>query len=197
MHTKNLVAYNYNLNLGKKIIRKISSIKKLILLLLLIICFVNIIGFSKVLEGFNNKDILVADFKTDINMLSETAGALEMERTSNKSSQINKFGSDGKLIQVDEITPDLSAALIKIADINNDKKISNEEFSALGIMRLNPDVFQKELREFQFNLRSADHNLKKFIIITKGEHAGTILYNGPLKFIDGENKQYFGLELFN
>lgn len=197
MHTKNLVAYNYNINLGKKIIRKIISMKKLFLPLLLIICFISIIPFNKILEGFNNKDILVADFKTDINMLSETAGVLEMKRTSNKSLQINKFGADGKLIDASEITPDLSAALIKLADINNDGEISNEEVWTLGIMRLKPDIFEKELRELQFNLRSADHNLKKFIIITKGEHRGTILYNGPLKFIDNENKRYFGLDLFD
>ncbi|MBF7812058.1 hypothetical protein IS491_26050 [Clostridium beijerinckii] len=53
----------------------------------------------------------------------------------------------------------------------------------------------KELREFQFNLRSSDHNLNNFIVITKGKYAGTILYNGPLKFIDDEHKRYFGLEL--
>lgn len=197
MHTKNLLVYNYNVNMGTKIMRKTNLIKILFLLLFLIVCFVSIIRFTKSLEYVNNSDILVADFKTDINMLSETASVLEVERTSNKSSQINNFGSDGKLIQADEIKPDLSEALIKIADVNNDGKMTNEEISVLGIMGLKADVFQKELRELQFNLRSSDHNLKKFIIITKGEHAGTILYNGSLKFIDGENKRYFGLELFN
>lgn len=197
MHTKNLLAYNYNVNMGTKIMRKTNLIKILFLLLFLIVCFVSIVRFTKSLQYSNNGDILVADLKTDINILSEIAGVLEIERTSNKSLEINKFGSDGKLVEAKEITPDLSAALIRIADINTDGKISNEEFSSLGMMRLNPEVFQKELREFQFNLRSADHNLKKFIIITKGKYAGTILYNGPLKFIDGENKRYFGLELFN
>ena len=169
MYTKNLLVYNYKVNTGTKIMRKMNLIKRIFLLLFLIVCFVSIIRFTKSLQCGINGDILVADFKTDINMLSETAGVLEIERTSNKSSEINKFGSDGKLVQAKEIAPDLSAALIRIVDINNDGKITNEEISALGIMRLKSDIFQKELRELQFNLKSSDHNLKKFIIITKGK----------------------------
>lgn len=193
MYTKNLLFYNYHVNIGTIIIRKINLIK--ILLLFLIICFTSIIGFNNFLKYANNGDILVANFKTDINMMSETAADLEMERTSNKYSEINQFGSDGKLVHADEIKPDLSEALNSIVDVNNDGKIDNEEIEAQGIMRLKSDIFVKELRELQFNLKSSDHNLGNFIIITKGKYAGTILYNGPLKFIDGEHKRYFGLEL--
>lgn len=195
MYTKNLLFYNSRVNIGTIILRKISLIKILFLLLFLIIFVSGVIRLYSFFEDVNNGDILVADFKTDISMLSETAGVLEIERTSNKYSEINQFGSDGKLINSGEITPDLSEALINIIDIGNDGKISSEEIELLGMMRLKPDVIQKELKKFQFNLKSSDHNLKNFIIITKGKHAGTILYNGHLKFIDDENKRYFGLEL--
>ena len=192
MYIKNLQSYNYNVNIGAIIIRKINLRKILFLLLFLTICFTSKICFYNYFQYAKNGDILVSDFKTDINILSETADNLEIERTSNKYSEINQFGSDGKLVHVNEIKLDLLESLIKIVDINNDGKISNEEITSLGIMRLKSDVFQKEL---QFNLKSSDHNLKNFIIITKGKYAGTILYNGPLKFIDNENNRYFGLEL--
>lgn len=195
MYTKNLLFYNSKVNIGTMILRKISLIKILFLLLFLIIFVSGVIHLYSFFEDVNNGDILVADFKTDISMLSETAGILEIERTSNKHSEINKFGSDGELISAGEITPDLSEALINIVDIGNDGNISSEEIELLGMMRLKPDVIQKELKKFQFNLKSSDRNLKNFIIITKGKYAGTILYNGHLKFIDDEHKRYFGLEL--
>ena len=106
MQTKNLVGYNYNVNMGTKIIRRINSIKRtrllkrLFLLLLLIICFIIITHFYKTLTNVNNRNISVADFRLDINRLSETAATLDVERTSNKDSQINSFGSDGKLMKV-------------------------------------------------------------------------------------------------
>lgn len=195
MHTKNLLGYNYRVNIGAIIARKTSLIKILFLLLFSIVLFTNIIRFINFFKYFNDGSISVADFKTDISMLSETAGVLEIERISNKHSEISQFGSDGNIVNANELTPDLSTALIKIADINNDEKISNEEIESLGIMKLKTDTFQQELNVLQFNLKSADHNLKNFIIITKGQYAGTILYNGPLKFIDNEHKRYFGLEL--
>ncbi|WP_242841932.1 hypothetical protein [Clostridium beijerinckii] len=129
-------------------------------------------------------------------MLSETVNILETEKTSNENLEINHFGSDGKIVAASEIRTDLAAALIKIGDMDNDKKLSDEEITELGVMKLDTKAIQKELREFQFNLRSSDHNLKNFIVITKGKYAGTILYNGPLKFIDDEHKRYFGLELW-
>ena len=66
----------------------------------------------------------------------------------------------------DEITPKLTTALINIADVNKDGKISNEEISALKIMRLNTDLFKNELKILGFNLKSADCNLNNYIIIT-------------------------------
>ena len=40
-------------------------------------------------------------------MLSETADDLEIKRTSNKYLEISQFGSDGKLVHVNEIKLDL------------------------------------------------------------------------------------------
>lgn len=197
MYTKNLLSYNYNASINTIIIRKNNLIKILFLLLFLAIVFWRITHMGNIFENNKNSNILVAQFKTDVSMLSETADVLEKERATDKYLEKNPFGSDGKLVSIDEIKPDLSANLIKIADANNDGKIDDEEIAELGIMRLQSDTFQKELREFQFNLKSQDHNLKNFLIITKGKYAGTILYNGPIKFIDNENNRYFGVELFN
>ena len=193
MYTKNLMSYNYNANISIMLRRKINLRKILFLLLFLTIFFTGAICFNNIFEYANN--ILVADFKADINMLSETASVLEIERISNKHSELNQFGSDGKLLSSTGITSDLSSTILRIVDENNDRKISDEEIAALGIMRLKSDVFQKKLMEFQFNLKSSDHNLENYIIITSGQYAGTIFYNGPLKYIDNQHKRYFGLEL--
>ncbi|CUU46770.1 hypothetical protein BCD96_001147 [Clostridium beijerinckii] len=196
MYTRNLLSYNYKSNIDSIVIRKINLIKMLFLLLLLIIFLTSIVRFYNFFECVNSSSLPVDDFKTDISMLSEAVNIIETERTSNDNLQINNFGSDGKIVDASEIRTDLAAALIKIGDMDNDKKLSDEEITELGVMKLDTKVIQKELREFQFNLRSSDHNLKNFIVITKGKYAGTILYNGPLKFIDDEHKRYFGLELW-
>jgi len=201
MQTKNLVVCTYNFNLRSKFTRNFKSIKKsnlligLLISLLLAISVSIISDFLQVLNSANNKDISVADFKSDINKLSETALVIESERKLSNDSQINSFGSDGTLMKSDDITPNLTAALINIADVNKDKKLSNEEISVLQIMRLNSDLFKNQLKILGFNLTSVDCNLKNYIIITQGKYTGTILYNGSFKFIDNTNKRYFGLEL--
>jgi hypothetical protein len=202
MQTKNLVASPYYFNLKSKVTRKFKSIKKsnllisLLISLLLAIFFLIISDFFQVLNSAHNKSNLVADFKLDITQLSETAFIIDSERKSSNDSQINSFGSDGKLMELDEITPNLTTALINIADVNNDRIISNEEISELKIMKLNPDIYKSKLYMLGFNLKSADCNLNNYIIITQGQYAGTILYNGRLKFIDSTNKRYFGLVLY-
>lgn len=196
MYTKNLLAYSYNSNAEEKFDKKVNLMKAFILLLILIISVVFIRSLTKSLEYRNNSSFLVADFKTDITMLSEAANVIETERTYNKYVETNQFGTDGKLINSKEITKDLSLSLINIADTNNNHNIDDEEISELGIMKFSTDIYQKELKTLQFRLKSPDRNLKNFIIITKGKYAGTVLYNGNFKFIDNENKRYFGLELY-
>jgi len=201
MQTKNLSVCTYNFNLRSKFTKNFKSVKKsniligLILSVLLTISFYIISDFFQVLKSANNKMISVADFKLDITKLSETALVIESERKSNNDSQINSLGSDGTLIKSDEISPKLTNALISIADVNQDGKISNEEMSELEIMRLNTDLFKNKLKKLGYNLKSVDCNLNNYIIITKGQYAGTILYNGPFRFIDNTNKRYFGLDL--
>ena len=201
MQTKNLVVYNNNFNLKPNFTRNFKSIKKSNLLIGLLISFLLAISvliisdFFHVLYSTNNKALSLSDFKLDVNNLSETALVIESERKSSYDSQISSFGSDGTLMNSDEIRPSLTAALINIADVNEDEKISNEEISSLKIMRLKQDLFKSELKILGLNLKSADCNLNNYIIITQGKYAGTILYNGPFKFIDNINKRYFGLEL--
>ena len=201
MQTKNLVVYTNNFNLRSKFTRNFKSIKKsnlligLLISLLLAISFLIISDFFNVLYSTNNKAASMADFKLDINNLSETALVIESERKSSNDSQINSFGSDGSLMKLDEIRPKLTAALVNIADLNEDKKISDEEIASLEIMRLNQNLFKNELKTLGFNFKSPDCNLNNYIIITQGKYAGTILYNGPFKFTDNGNNRYFGLEL--
>lgn len=154
-----------------------------------------LLDFYKVLTSTNNRISFVTDFKVDINKLSETALILQAKMDSKPNSEINNYGSDGKTIDANVISSDLSSAIVSIADTNNDGRLSFEEISNLKLMKLDVDTYKKELKELQFNLRSADCNLKNYLVITKGKYAGTILYNGPLKFIDDKNKRYFGLDL--
>ena len=201
METKKQIDYIYNFNFYWKFIKDFKLIKKptlfkfLLILLLSTSCFSIISDFSKTLDSVANKTALISNFKLDVNALSETALIIENKRKSNNYYQINSFGSDGILMSPSEIKPSLTSALINIADINNDKKLSEEELSELKPMRLNSNIYKDQLKTFGFNLRSLDCNLNNYIVITEGKYAGTILYNGPFKFVDDKNKRYFGLEL--
>lgn len=197
MLTKRYTISEYNLNINLKSIKNIIVIKKLgILLLLLFLCFTFISYLNRSIESDTTIDIAVADFKYDINKLYDAAIIIETTRNHNPSSSINTYGSEGKMLMLDEISPDLRTALVKIADLNHDNKISDEEFSELKTMRLNPDIYQKQFQELQFSPLSKDRNLKNYAVITQGKYAGTILYNGKLKFTDSQNRTYFGIELF-
>lgn len=201
METKKQIDYVYNFNFYWKFIKDFKSIKKptlfkfLLILLLSTSCFSIVSDFSKTLASSANKATLLSSFKLDVNMLSETALIIENKRKLHNDYEINSFGSDGILMSSSEINPSLSRALISIADINNDKKLSDEEFSVLRPMRLNSNIYKEQLKTFGFNLRSLDCNLNNYIVITEGKYAGTILYNGPFKFVDDKNKQYLGIEL--
>lgn len=201
METKKQIDYVYNINFYWKFIKDFKLIKKptlfkfLLILLLSTSCFSIVSDFSKTLASSANKAALLSSFKLDVNMLSETALIIENKRNLNNDYGINRFGSDGILISSSEIKPSLTSALIRIADINNDKKLSDEEFSVLKLMRLNSNIYKEQLKTFRFNLHSLDCNLNNYIVITEGKYAGTILYNGPFKFVDDKNKQYLGIEL--
>lgn len=201
METKKQIDYVYNFNFYWKFIKDFKLIKKptlfkfFLILLLSTSCFSIVSDFSKTLASSANKAALLSSFKLDVNMLSETALIIENKRNLNTDYEISRFGSDGILISSSEIKPSLTSALIRIADINNDKKLSDEEFSVLKLMRLNSNIYKEQLKTFGFNLHSLDCNLNNYIVITEGKYAGTILYNGPFKFVDDKNKQYLGIEL--
>ncbi|MFT8350782.1 hypothetical protein [Clostridium saccharoperbutylacetonicum] len=201
MQTKNLVAYDYRNAVLPNITKKFKSTKKsnwiktFVILIFLSISIFFLLDFYKVLTSTNNRISFVTDFKLDINTLSETALILQAKRDSKPNSEINNYGSDGKTIDANVISSDLSSAIINIADTNNDGSLSFEEISNLKLMKLDVDTYKKEMNVLQLNLKSADCNLKNYLVITQGKYAGTILYNGPLKFIDDNNKRYFGLDL--
>lgn len=197
MLTKRYTISEYNLNVNLKSIKNIIVIKKLgIFLLLLFFCFTFISYLSRSIERDTNVDLAVADFRCDINKLYDAAIIIETTRNHNTSSNIGAYGSEGKMLMLDEISPGLKTALVKIADLNHDNKISNEEFSELKVMRLNPNIYQKQFKDLQFSPLSNDCNFKNYVVITQGKYAGTILYNGKLKFTDSQNRTYFGIELF-
>jgi hypothetical protein len=194
MQTKNLEVCVYNLNF--KSIKKSHLFIGLLISLLITISFSIISDFMEILNNANSNIIYVSNFKSDITKLSETVLSIENERKTMGDTSINSFGSDGTTMNLNEITPDLATVLINIADINKDEKISNEEILELKIMRLNSDVLKTKLKTLGFKLQSTDCNLNNYIVITQGKYAGTVLYNGPLKFIDNNNKRYFGLDLY-
>lgn len=193
MQTKNLTGYNYTEVTIIKITKRFKSIKKsnliasLIILFILFITSSIVINFFEILNSVSSRNSLVVAFKSDINTISETALIIENQRNIKNKAQINSFGSNGKLISPKELTPELTSALTK--------SLSSEEISKLKITELDIDAFQSQFRELHFNLSSLDCNLKHYVVITEGKYAGTILYNGSLKFIDDKNKRYFGLDL--
>jgi hypothetical protein len=177
--------------------KHINVMKKGITFFLVVIFLFVLFFISKgFLANYYTKDMLVADFKEDVSKLWETSKIIEALRLNNSDLNLNEYGTTGRILNSDEIIQNLRTELIKIADINGDKKISEEEIHSLGIMNFNEDVYSKELKNLQFNNLTVDNNLRHYVIITKGKYAGTILYNGCLYFVDSDNRMYFGLELF-
>ena len=201
MEIRNQIVYAYNSNFKWKFTKDFRFIKKshllrfLLILLLSVSCFSIINDFFKTLDSSNNKATLVSSFKSDVTTLSEIALLVENKRKSGDNYKVNSFGSDDILVTAKEIKPSLTAALISIADVNNDKILSDEELLELKPMKLSSNIYTNELRKLGFNLKSPDCNLNNYIIITKGKYSGTVLYNGPFKFIDDKNKRYFGIDL--
>ncbi|QAA33431.1 hypothetical protein [Clostridium manihotivorum] len=195
MYTKNLLAYKHKNNSFKKLITKSANIKIIFFALILMGSFFTISYLNKSTVQAKRNNIVLADFKTDINMLSESANVIEIERRSSNNMQLSMFGADGKLLKVSDVSSGLSNALIKLGDDNVDGMLEDKELSELGIMRLNPQHYRKTLTQLKFNLKSLDRNIKNYVVITKGKYAGTVLYNGSIKFLDDDNKRYFGLEL--
>lgn len=194
MQTRNLEVCVYNLNF--KPIKKSHFFIGILISLLIAISFSIISDFMQILDNASSNTIYVSNFKSDVTKLSETVLIIENERKSTNDSSLNNFGSDGQIINASEIRPDLIAALTSIADTNMDGKISNEEISELKIMRLNTDILKEKLKTLNLRLQSIDCNLNNYIVITNGKYSGTILYNGPFKFTDSNNRRYFGLELY-
>jgi hypothetical protein len=195
MYTKNLLAYKHKNNSSKKLMNKSANIKILFFALILMGAFFTISYLNKLTVQAKRNNIVLADFKTDINMLSESANVIEIERSSNNNKQLSAFGTDGKLLKLCDFSSGLSNALMLIGDDNRDGMLQDKELSSLGIMRLNPQQYRKTLIQLKFNLKSLDRNIKNYVVITKGKYAGTVLYNGSIKFLDDDNKRYFGLEL--
>lgn len=192
---------NYENTLDYSIVGIFKNKKIIKLCTLGVIFIISLFMFNKIfIENFNidyNNNLLVADFRTDINKLWETSLVIESYRVNNKYSNTGSYGTEEVRIKNNQISLDLKKALVKIADRNGDVVLSNNEISDLGLMHLKSDVYSKELKNLQFYNLSLDNNLKHYLIITKGEYKGTILYNGSLEFVDSSNKRYFGVELFS
>lgn len=193
MQTRNLDVCIYKLNF--KSIKKSHLLMSILISLLIAISFSIISDFMQILSNASSYSIYVSNFKSDVTKISETVLIIENEKKSTNDSSLNIFCSDGQIINENEIRPDLLTALTSIADTNMDGIISNEEISGLKIMKLDSDMLKEKLKILNLSLQSTDCNLNHYLVITKGKYAGTVLYNGPLKFIDNNDKRYFGLEL--
>lgn len=169
------------------------SITAFILLILFLVLFSAFRVFST--NNFS-KDLFVAEFRTDVNKLWEVSKILESRRINNLELKSHEFGTTGEILISKEINQDMKKAIINIADINGDSQISEYELQSLGIMRLNRDIYSKELQTYQFSDLSIDNYLEHYVVITRGQYAGTVLYNGTLKIIDSSKRRYFGVELF-
>lgn len=178
--------------------KKNISVKKVGIPFFVLLIF--IFAMFSVSKGFvsndYSKDLFVADFRTDVNKLWEASKIIESKRINNSNLNLREFGTTGKVLNSDEINQNLKRVLINIADIDGDNKLSEDEIQSLGIMSLNEDIYSKELKILQFYRLSIDNNLKHYVVITKGEFAGIVLYNGCMQFIDSNKRCYFGVELF-
>lgn len=199
MLTKELSLYSLGISLDTRV----GSGKKKNKLLYRIVCFAIALltiplammtSFNKAANS-EHRHALVADFRFDMNMLNEAANIIEARRILSDSKEVKSFGADGRLVATGELEPNLLAALAGFTGTNKDGKLSGEEISKLEIMGLDSETYQKELSEMNFNFTSMDRNLKHYVVITKGDHSGTVLYNGKLKIIDSENKRYFSADL--
>lgn len=199
MIVKDGVMPNRYLNYDKILIRKKTALKVIYILLIMGILFTAILLLSKSITSSRNtysRDTFVAEFKTDINKLWEVSKVIEWERSNNSNLNMHAFGSTGNILSSKDINQNLKGALLNVADSNNDNKPSEDELKALGIMNLDEKLYSKELKRLQYYNLSVDNNLNHYVIVTQGKYAGTILYNGGLKFADSNNKCYYGVELF-
>lgn len=183
--------YFHQISINKyKIIQKLSGF--------LLITFAVIMMFYTVSKAFTGssycKDAFVADFRADLNKLWEVSKTIEASRARNPN--ILEYGTTGELSEENELNKNLKRALLNIADSNEDRKLSENEFKAMSIMKLDKSLYSDELKRLQYNNLSADNNLEHYVIVTKGKYAGTILYNGALLFADSNNRCYYGVELF-
>lgn len=197
MRIENITASNLG-PMGRPSIREVlgNILKKTYLFIAAFLLISSILFLDHFLvDTTYRKDISVADFRFDVNRLTVAASVLETLRQNRPTPGDTPYGSDGRAISLNEVRPSLAAALVKIADANQDRVISEEEIKTLKIMHLTPELYRKELQQLQFELISRDHNLRNYLVITQGQYSGTLLYNGPLRFVDSKNTRYFGIEL--
>jgi hypothetical protein len=167
-----------------------------ILLLILLVSGLALSSFYNVfINNDYSKDLNVADFRTDINKLWEVSKIIEARRINNSDLTLSKFGTTGNILLVNEMNPNLENAIISIADSDGNSKLSDNEIQSLGIMKLDRELYSREL-SIQFYHLSIDNNLEHYVIITEGQFTGTILYNGGLRFIDSNKRCYLGVELY-
>ncbi len=173
--------------------------KKVIKFVSVIICLfisVTILKIFVLNPDYSAQNLVVADFRFDINLLTDVAMVTEGTRGMPNSKFNTPYGTDNKVLKYSNINKDLLNALVKIADANGDRKISEDEITGLELRKLNPAIYKDEMSREGIQAIFSDSNIENFIIITKGPYTGTILYNGRTQFIDSNKQRYFGLELY-
>lgn len=141
------------------------------------------------------KDITVANFRTDATIITEVGTIIEITRNREGLNGVAPYGGKGEILKSNEIKNSLKKNISYIGDLNKDNAISEEELNNLGLMKLDIDLYKKELARYQYKLKDAA-GLKDYVVVTKGSYAGTVLYNGKKKLVDSNNDRYFGVEKY-
>ncbi|HEX9060065.1 MAG TPA: hypothetical protein VF941_07780 [Clostridia bacterium] len=163
-------------------------------ILIAVACIIPIINSFASFTDPNIANLKAADFRTDINKLMEAGLVIEASKY-NLNLTTGLFGSVGKSLAEDEIKPPLRSALLKIADSNHDGRLSDNELDSLGVKKINKAIYKDELNRLSYSLMT-DSDLGNYLIITKGDLSGTVLYNGDQDFTDASRKKFLSLSLY-
>lgn len=162
--------------------------------LILVACIIPIVKSFASFTDPNGANIKAADFRTDINKLMEAGLVIEASKY-NLNLTSGLFGSIDKNLTQGEIKPSLKSVLLEIADSNHDSNLSDNELDNLGIKKIDKAIYQNELNRLSYSLMT-DSDLENYLVITKGDLCGTVLYNGDQDFTDSSGRKFLSLSLY-
>lgn len=179
--------------------KKVKKGFSLLELIVVIVIMAILVGLSAPKFMGKAKNAKVSAFKNDVETLQNIANVNDMSLGLDGSSITSPYGIDTVLSSATSVSPSLITALENNTDIATaysltaDDSLTTDELNALGLATLNSDNFKSQIGN-----KLKDNDLTKYLMITKGDYAGTILYNNEANTIVDENDvRYFGVELTN